>query len=55
MVKEENYLCESCKFFTENCEHPFNITIELQKRIEKKIYNEIGKIRKKNCMNYVKR
>ena len=44
------FLCDDCKYFTDKCEHPSNVYIKLERRIEKKAYILIEK--QKTCTNY---
>ena len=45
------FLCDDCKYFTDKCEHPSNIYIKLERKIEKKAY--ILTEKQKACSNYV--
>jgi len=45
------FLCDDCKYFTDKCEHPSNIYIKLERRIEKKAY--ILTEKQKTCINYM--
>lgn len=44
------FLCDTCKHFTDKCEHKNNVYIELSRRIEKKKYISLEKVRR--CENY---
>lgn len=44
------FLCDDCKYFTDKCEHPSNIYIKLERKIEKKAYNLTEE--QKKCINY---
>ena len=45
------FLCDDCKYFTDKCEHPENIYIKLERKIEKIAYILIEK--QKVCSNYI--
>lgn len=45
------FLCDDCKYFTDKCEHPSNVYIKLERRIEKKAY--ILTEKQKTCTNYM--
>lgn len=45
------FLCDDCKYFTDKCEHPSNVYIKLERKIEKKAY--ILTEKQKICINYM--
>ncbi|WP_405316559.1 hypothetical protein [Faecalibacillus faecis] len=45
------FLCDDCKYFTDKCEHPSNVYIKLERKIEKKAY--ILTEKQKACANYM--
>ena len=45
------FLCDDCKYFTDKCEHPSNVYVKLERKIEKKAY--ILTEKQKTCINYM--
>lgn len=45
------FLCDDCKYFADKCEHPSNVYIKLERKIEKKAY--ILTEKQKTCINYM--
>lgn len=42
-MAKKQVLCDNCKYFTDKCEHPSNLLILLDKRIETVTYKTLDK------------